>query len=86
MGFTYNNLNYDIVNLQESNIQTPLHRQNAMTIYDIIKPNILGMKEYTDDFTNEPYIGYLILSKVNNEMEWVKVDVQKGEEIINNII
>ena len=85
MKFNYKNINYDVIDIQQLKRNVPLYRQNAMTFYHLIKPNILGMKELKEDGKlNEQYIGYLILCKINNFMEWIEVDKTKGEEIINN--
>ena len=83
MSFQYNNIEYKIV---ENVTMSPLYRQNAMTVYEMVKPNILGMKEYKEDLKNQPYMSYCILCKVNNFLEWVEVDKQTGDKILNNMI
>ena len=85
MSFTYNNKRYDMIQVQ-SDTHIPICRQGAMIINEYIKPNIIGLKEYREDFMNRQYTGYYILCKVNNVLEWVKVDCKKGLEILNNIM
>ena len=79
MNFKYNNIEYTVAD----NITTsPLYRQNAMTIYQMIKPNVLGMKEYTDDYDKNPFTGYFILCEVNEFLQWVEVDRHTGEQVL----
>jgi hypothetical protein len=82
MGFMYKDIEYQIANKITIG---PLHRQNAMTFYDYIKPYIIGIKPYTyEEEIDESYHAYSILCKINNKLEWIEVESEIGEKIIKN--
>ena len=82
MSFIQNNIQYDIA---INTTKFPLARQNAMTGYNKIRSWALGVFFITDmdSIINPIYTSYRFICKINNQYEWIDVDKETGDNLLN---